>query len=179
MDLEELRAMKEKTDSMIETLKNDRTVLVKAKKEKIESNNRDFQTFLDSLIPYAQMIDKPCRAEINVSDLFAEFKDSHGYKAFYWEDMYIHTWNDEMIRLFVSGSNEGYEILICKDKATLVLNEYRSNYMREQFKTFVLEHAEEVKAYVEDLIKLYLEELLRTNKKTNDDLFKEIESITK
>ena len=179
MNLEELRAMKEKTDAMVDTLMNDRSVMVNAKKEQIEKNAKDFQEFLDSLRPYTEMLDDEYdRIDIDVSALFGEFKDKRGYKAFYSDDMYLYNYHKQIV-LFCSGTNEGYSIYIESDKAWIEYNEHRRNYMREEFKAFILEHADALRWYIEKLIELYLENKVKKNREKNDNLFKEIEAITR
>lgn len=56
MNLTELRALKEKTDSIVATLQNDRKVLIESKKKVQEDNAKDLRTFLESLREYAELL---------------------------------------------------------------------------------------------------------------------------
>jgi hypothetical protein len=61
MTLEELKQLKEKTDSLIFTFQNDRQILQEEKQKREEKNNKDFDTFLDELKEYAKLAYLDCQ----------------------------------------------------------------------------------------------------------------------
>lgn len=184
MNLEELRAMKEKTDSIVATLQNDRKVLKEAKAKIVADNSKNFDEFLQSLCEYVTLLSKDSYISEPMNWLYEGFRDRHGYHAFYSEDVYVSISREYKsqkmhLYLFMSGSEEGYSIEVFDDKAVFCEHEHRHNYMVNELKKFILDNREEVKRSVEKIIEHYLDKLAEENKKENDKLYSDIEKLNR
>lgn len=186
MNLEELRVMKEKTDAIIQTLENDRKVLVSTKAKVIKDNEKDLMSFLITLCDYVKLITRfRCNTFEKTNWLFGDFKDNHGYHAFCSEDTHIccgrESNNMETIylHLLCAGSEESYSIYIYTDRAFFVPNKYHYNYCEQRFKKFLLDRKEDVRTIVENYIETYLMKLAEDSKADNDRLYSDIEKLNR
>ena len=180
MTLAELKAMKEKSDSIVATLKNDREVLVSTKQKQVEDNSKNLQEFLDSLKEYAELIPPKASSDsICTHPLFSQFKD-HA-RGWFWEEDTRVTIYDEKISFLTRGGDECFIIDITKDSADIYIPSCRHDYSRycfDSFKKFVLDHKEEVRAYVEQVLEDCLIRYVNSNKKQNDELYADIEKLS-
>lgn len=182
MNLDELRAMKEKTDSIVATLQNDRKVLIESKKKVQEDNAKDLRTFLESLREYAELL--PANVSyvesVDIFPLFSRF-DKHRYMGFWKDDTKLNVY-DGKFQLLCANGDEEYCIYINKDSAWLEIpkghHTYSSIYL-EDFKVFLLDHKEEVRAYVEEGLKRALDKYVAENKERNDSLYADIERLNR
>lgn len=181
MDLEELRAMKEKTDSIVATLQNDRKVLIESKKKVQEDNAKDLRTFLESLREYAELLPtNVCVESVDTYPLFSKF-DKHRYMGFWKEDTRLDTYDGSFQFLCANGDEE-YCIYINKDSARIEIPKGHHSYSHiylEDFKVFLLDHKEEVRAYVEEGLKKALDKYVAENKQANDSLYADIERLNR
>lgn len=185
MNLEELKAMKEKTDAIIMTLENDRKILKEARAKVIEDNYKELNEFLLSLCDYVKLISTCIYNDfMRTNSLFEQFRDSGGLHVFYSDDMRLcMTRNSSKEKPYLSfhcsGSEEGYDIDIYDDRVFFIPNEHRSNRLKEDFRKFILEHKEEFRGLVEEYMQKYFERLARDNKRENDSLYAEIEKLNR
>lgn len=186
MNLDELRAMKEKTDAIIQTLENDRKVLVSTKTKVIEDNEKDLMSFLLTLCDYVKLITRYRSNTFEKTNwLFEDFKDNNGYHVFYSEDMDICCGRENdnaksfYLHLLCAGSEDSYSIYIYTDKAFFVPNKYHSNRCEQRFKKFLLDRKEDVRTVVENYIETYLTKLAEDSKADNDRLYSDIEKLNR
>lgn len=188
MTLAELRAMKEKSDGMLETLSNDRKVMFDARKEQIQDNTKDFQEFIDSLREYAKLLPDEDVNGVHISlyvkpiptrELFEKFTEHHNH-GFWWEDTYCSASPYyKRIHICCSNGDEYYALNIDTEKAELDIAKSRAHEYAEYFKRFCIEHKEEIRSYVERITQAYIEESIRANKEYNDSLYSSIEKLGK
>lgn len=179
MTLNELKAMREKSDAIVSTLKNDREVLFSTKQRRIEDNAKDLQEFLDSLKEYAKLIPEINTKSICTYPLFQQF-DHHARGRFWEEDTRVGIYDDKICFL-ISGGDECFIIDITKDCASLYIPSNRRDYSHlciDDFKKFILDHKEDVRGYVEKIVELALEDYVNINKVQNDKLYDDIERLS-
>lgn len=181
MCLEELKALKEKSDKLVETLQNDR-VLMKNTVNKIkEDNSKDFQEFLDSLKEYAKLIpDDRSYDSIDTYALFSKF-DKHRYMGFWDDDTWLRIYDKQFYFLCANGDEE-YTIYISEDRAICSYPEHHHSYSHiyfDDFKKFILEHKEEFKGYIERALEDSINCYVSRNKAENDDLFQRAEELNR
>ena len=178
MTLAELKAMKEKSDAIVKTLENDREILKSTKQKQIEDNNVSLQEFLDSLKSYAELIPDGYSGErIPTYPLFNQFKE-HPYGRFWEEDTWVTVYDNKFSFLIANG-DEQYCIDITKDKASIYYTEYSYKSYFNDFKKFVLDHKDDIKAYVEQELEVVLKKYVDSNKEQNDKLYTDIEKLSK
>lgn len=181
MNLEELKALKEKSDRLVETLKNDREVLKQTKEVICKDNTKDLRTFLESLRDYAELIPKSIRfVEVNTYGLFKQF-DKHRYGGFWSDDTWLRI-SETGLHFLCSNGDEEYFIDIDKDKATIGYPEhhhYYSSRYYEDFKVFLLDHKEEIKAYIEEGLEQVLAQYVESNKEQNDALYADVTRLNR
>ena len=184
MNLTELKALKEKTDSIVATLQNDRKVLKEAKAKIIADNSKNFDEFLQSLCEYVTLLSKDIYISEPINWLYEGFRDEHGYHAFYSDDVYVsisrEAYSNKMHLYFLmAGSNESYSINVFEDKAVFCEHEHHYNYLVNDLKKFILDNKEEVRRSVEKIVEHYLDKLAEDNKKANDSLYADIEKLNR
>lgn len=184
MNLTELRAMKEKTDSIVATLQNDRKVLKEAKAKIIADNSKSFDEFLHSLCEYVTLLSKDIYISEPINWLYEGFKDRHGYHAFYSEDVDVtisREYKSQKMHLsfLMAGSEESYSIEVFDDRAVFYKHEHHHNYMENELKKFILDNKEEIRRCVEKIVEHYLDKLAEDNKKANDELYSDIEKLNR
>lgn len=184
MNLAELRAMKEKTDSIVATLQNDRKVLKEAKEKIIADNSKSFDEFLQSLCEYVALLSKDIYVREPINWLYEGFRDRHGYHAFYSDDVYVGISKDSSrqkmhMYFLMSGSEEGYSIEVFDDKAVFIKHEHRYNYMENELKKFILDNKENMRRAVEKIVEHYFDKLAEESKKENDKIYSDIEKLNR
>ena len=173
MTLEQLKELKEKSDSLVATLQNDRIIMKNTVNKIKEDNSKDFQEFLDSLKEYAKLLPEGVNTtSIGTIGLFGKF-DKHNYSGFWDDDTWVRVYNGKVHFLCVNGDEE-YIIDISAEGAECYYPKGHHSYSHiyfDDFKKFILEHKEEFKGYVEEAIEDAINCYVARNKVENDSLF--------
>lgn len=181
MCLEELKALKEKSDKLVETLQNDRVLMENTVNKIKEDNSKDFQEFLDSFKEYAKLIpDDRSYDNIDTYDLFSKF-DKHAYYGFCSDDTWLCIY-DRQFHFLCANPYEEYIIYISEDMAICSYPEHHHSYSHiyfDDFKKFILEHKEEFKTYVEKALEDSINCYVSRNKAENDSLFQRAEELNR
>ena len=184
MNLEELRAMKEKTDAIVATLQNDRKVLKDAKAKIVADNSKNFDEFLQSLCEYVALLSKDIYISEPINWLYEGFKGKDGWRAFYSDDVYVaisREYKSQKMHLYfiMAGSEESYSIEVFDDKAYFMEHEHHRNYMVDDLKKYILDNKEGIRRAVEKIVEHYFDKLAEVNKKENDKLYSDIEKLNR
>ena len=184
MNLTELRALKEKTDSIVATLQNDRKVLKETKEKIIADNSKSFDEFLQSLCEYVALLSKDIYVSEPMNWLYEGFRDRHRYHAFYSDDVHVTICRDSgskkmHLSFLMAGSEESYSIYVFEDRAVFCENEHHYNYMVDNLKKFILDNKEVMRHSVEKIVEHYLDKLAEESKKENDRIYSDIEKLNR
>lgn len=171
MTLEELRQLKEKTDSLLSTFQNDRQILQEEKQKREEKINQDFDAFLAELKEYAKLAYLDCEYYSSVlSDELLKEENLDYFKVCVHHDCCLYIYHTQ--------SKESIAYNLTKDKIHIY---NMSDY--EKFKNIlqktILKYSEKVKETFGQLIELSLAKKLENEKKLNDKLFNQIKDLEK
>ena len=181
MTLGELKALKEKSDKLVETFQNDR-VLMQSTLDKIkQDNSKNLEDFLDSLKEYAKLIpDDESYDKVPTSTLFDKFT-KHRYSGFWKDDTWLCIYGKGLHFLCANGDEE-YVICITENDASCYFpsghHSYSSLYF-DDFKKFILEHKEEVKSLIETAVESAINCYVIKNKAKNDSIYERAEELNR
>ena len=171
MTLEELRQLKEKTDSLLSTFQNDRQILQEEKQKREEKIDQDFDAFLSELKEYAKLAYLNCQFYISVlSDELLKEENLVYFRVGVHHDVCLYIQHNK--------SKEPVTYNLTKDKINIYdMAEYEE--FKSTLQKTILKYSEKVKETFGRLIELSLDKKLEDEKKKNDKLFNQIKDLEK
>lgn len=172
MTLEELRQLKEKTDSLLSTFQNDRQILQEEKQKREEKINQDFGSFILSEIKeYSNLVYLNCECFLSVlSDELLEEENLREFRAFIRNGVYLSIFHKEA---------KGKVIYNLTNDTMQIFDMTSYTELKNILQKTILKYSEKVKETFGQLIELSLDKKLENEKKLNDKLFNQIKDLEK
>jgi hypothetical protein len=171
MTLEELKQLKEKTDSLLFTFQNDRQILQEEKQKREEKLSLDFDTFLDELKEYAKLAYFNCEYFLSVlSDELLEEENLREFRAFIRNGIYLSIFHERA---------KGKVIYNLTDDTMQIFDMPSYTELKNVLQKTILKYSEKVKETLGQLVELSLTKKLEDEKKLNDKLFNQIKDLEK
>lgn len=172
MTLAELKELKDKADSMVATLQNDRQVLVSTKQEKMRSNAKSLEDFFKVIqteyFPLLPIRDK--RTKVRIDDYINK---AGVYRS--WTSEIEYYCNEIVMRICPSGCSEDWKVILTKDN--IKCYDYLHSLTRDRLIKYMVENVEELRGLFEQLVEQAIVGNVEDNKAENDELFEYIENI--
>lgn len=171
MTLEELKQLKEKTDSLLFTFQNDRQILQEEKQKREEKINQDFDAFLSELKEYSNLAYLNCEYYLSVltNELLKE-ENLREFSAFVKNDVYLKIFHERAKGKVIYNLTNGTMQIFDMPSYTELKNVLQKTILR---------YSEKVKETFGRLIELSLDKKLEDEKKLNDKLFNQIKDLEK
>jgi hypothetical protein len=171
MTLEELKQLKEKTDSLLFTFQNDRQILQEEKQKREEKLSSDFDTFLDELKEYSNLVYLNCEYFLSVlSDELLEEENLREFRAFIRNGVYLSIFHEKA---------KGKVIYTLTDDTMQIFDMDTYKELKNILQKTILKYSEKVKETLGQLVELSLTKKLEDEKKLNDKLFNQIKDLEK
>ena len=171
MTLEQLKQLKEKTDSLLFTFQNDRQILQEEKQKREEKINQDFNAFLAELKEYAKMAYLDCQFYTTV--LSKELLEEENLVYF---RVCVH--HDCLLGIYHDKATESITYNLTKDRIS-IYDEDNYKEFKNTLQKIILKYREKVKETLSKVIELSLVKQLEDEKKINDTLFNQIKDLEK